>query len=175
MIETYKVFNRNIFNDNRGSLSETFKQSEFEKQLKIKVNFVQDNFVESHKNVLRGLHYQSAPRTQGKYISVLQGDIFDVIVDIRKYSNNYGKWYGFNLSSLNANSLWVPNGFAHGFLTLSEKSIVLYKLTDFYSKTHDRSIRWDSKTLAINWPNSKKILLSEKDKLAKEFNKNIFL
>ena len=175
MIETYKVFTRNIFNDNRGSLSETFKQSEFEKQLKIKVNFVQDNFVESHKNVLRGLHYQTAPKTQGKYISVLQGEIFDVIVDIRKYSKNYGKWYGFILSSSNANSLWVPNGFAHGFLTLSEKSIVLYKLTDFYSKTHDRSIRWDSKTLAINWPNSKKILLSEKDKLAKEFNKNIFL
>ena len=175
MIETFKVFNRNKFYDKRGSLSETFKQSEFEKLLKIKVNFVQDNFVESHKNVLRGLHYQAEPKTQGKYISVLKGEIFDVIVDIRKNSNYYGKWYGFNLSSLNGKSLWVPSGFAHGFLTLSEKSIVLYKLTNFYSKMHDRSIRWDSKDLNIIWPISSGMILSDKDKEAKEFNRNIFL
>ena len=175
MLETYKLFNRNIFTDDRGSLSETFKKSEFEKNLKIKINFVQDNFVESKKNVLRGLHYQVAPKTQGKYISVLEGEIFDVIIDIRKDSNFFGKWYGFNLSSSNGNSLWVPRGFAHGFLTLSEKSLVLYKLTDSYSKINDRSIRWDSKKLAINWPTSSEIFLSEKDKLAKEFDENIFL
>ena len=95
----------------------------------------------------------------------MEGEIFDVIIDIRKDSNFYGKWYGFNLSSSNGNSLWVPRGFAHGFLTLSEKSLVLYKLTDSYSKTNDRSIRWDSKKLAINWPTSSEIFLSEKDKL----------
>ena len=169
-IETFKIFKRNKFKDDRGTLSEIFKGSEFDERIGYKVSFVQDNLVESIQNSFRGLHYQIQPNSQGKYISVVQGEIFDVIVDIRKKSANFGKSYSFNLSSDNRQSLWVPSGFAHGFLTLSKKSIVLYKLTDFYSKENERSINWKSKILSIEWPQVNNILLSDKDNNAKDFD-----
>ena len=169
-INNYKLFKRTKFKDERGFLSEIYKKREFDDLIKEKITFVQDNFVLSKKNVIRGLHYQVKPRSQGKYISVLEGEIFDVIVDLRMKSENFGKWYGFNLSSLNCNSLWVPKGFAHGFLTLSERSLVSYKLTDFYNSNADRSIKWDSRKLDIKWPNKSNIILSDKDRSAQEFD-----
>lgn len=168
--DSFKLFKRNKFEDNRGNLSEIFKSSHFQNELGKDIKFVQDNLVESFQNSFRGLHYQVSPRSQGKYISIISGEIFDVIVDIRKNSRSFGYCYSFTLSSDNLNSLWVPPGFAHGFLTLSKKSIVLYKLTDFYSKEHERSIKWNSKRLLIKWPKFSNILISEKDKNAKDFD-----
>ena len=169
-INKFKLFQRKKFEDERGLLSEGFKISEFGEFNEKKVTFVQDNFVVSKKNVIRGLHYQAKPRSQAKYISVLLGEIFDVIVDVRMNSETFGKCFVFNLSSDNCKSLWVPKGFAHGFLTLSEKSIVSYKLTDYYSPEHDKSINWNSRKLDIPWPNKFNIILSEKDKYAEEFD-----
>ena len=170
MIDSFKIFDKSKFEDSRGNLTEIFKASYFQKHLGKNINFVQDNLVESYQNSFRGLHYQIKPRSQGKYISVISGEVFDVIVDIRKDSTNFGSCYSFTLSSDNMKSLWVPPGFAHGFLTLSKKSIVLYKLTDFYCKESQRSIKWNSKRLSINWPNIKNFVLSEKDRNAKDFD-----
>ena len=168
--DSYKVFKRISFSDKRGNLSEIYKDSEFQNEVGSNHSFVQENLVVSKQNTLRGLHYQIAPKMQGKYISVIIGEIFDVIVDIRPNSKSFAKIYCFNLSYDNLSSLWVPPGFAHGFLTLSEKSIVSYKLTEYYSGEHDRSILWNSKKLDIPWPNKTNIVLSDKDKYAKEFD-----
>ena len=168
--DSFKILERNKFNDKRGYLSEIFKESYFEDKIGKKIKFVQDNLVESYQNSFRGFHYQINPRSQGKYISVISGEVFDVIVDIRKDSKSFGLCYSFKLSSNNVRSLWVPSGYAHGFLTLSEKSIVLYKMTDFYSKENERSIKWDSKRFSINWPIIKNFILSEKDENAKDFD-----
>ena len=167
---SFEIFERRKYEDNRGNLSETFVLQDFQNKIGHKIKFVQDNLVQSFKNSVRGLHYQVSPKSQGKYVSVIEGEIFDVIVDIRKNSKNFGCSYTFNLSSDNRKSLWVPSGFAHGFLTISRKSTVIYKLTDFYSKNHERSIKWNSKQLLIEWPIKKNILISEKDENAKEFD-----
>jgi dTDP-4-dehydrorhamnose 3,5-epimerase len=149
--------------DNRGYFYERFNQNDFEQIVKKKNNFVQDNHSQSKKNVLRGLHYQLSPSAQGKLVTVVQGEVFDVAVDIRKSSVTFGKWVSAVLSAENKKQLWVPVGFAHGFITLSEISEMIYKTTDYYSPKHERCIIWNDPTINISWPINIKPILSEKD------------
>ena len=129
------------------------------------VNFVQDNHSRSSNGVLRGLHYQ-IERAQGKLVRVVEGVIFDVAVDIRRGSPNFGKWIGVELSAENKKQLWVPEGFAHGFLTLSEEAEFLYKTTNYYSAVSERSIKWDDERLGISWPARIAVKVSDKDRKA---------
>lgn len=159
------------FYDERGYVVETFNKKRFTEQTGFSGEFVQDNQSHSTKGVLRGLHYQVEPRAQGKLIRVSTGVVFDVAVDIRKSSLTFGDWFGIELSAEEGNRMWVPPGFAHGYLALTETVDVLYKTTDFYSPDHARSIRWDDPTIGITWPVERvgSVLLSEKDAAAPLF------
>ena len=157
-----------IFGDERGFFFESFNQNKFEEVIGKKINFVQDNHSKSIKGVLRGLHYQLAPKAQGKLVRVIQGEVFDVAVDLRKSSPTFGKWVGEIISSDNKKQIWIPEGFAHGFLTLSDTAEFLYKTTNFYSKDHERAIRWNDETIRIDWP-MKEVSLSSKDNAALSF------
>ena len=157
-----------VFGDNRGFFFESFNQKKFEDVIGKKVNFVQDNHSKSIKGVLRGLHYQLNPKAQGKLVRVTQGEVFDVAVDLRKSSPTFGKWAGEILSADNKKQMWIPEGFAHGFVTLSDTAEFLYKTTDFYSKEHEQAIRWNDETIGIQWP-IKDISLSAKDETAQSF------
>ncbi|MBD3249280.1 dTDP-4-dehydrorhamnose 3,5-epimerase [Candidatus Woesearchaeota archaeon] len=149
------------FEDERGFFLESYKRSEFEKHGIPK--FVQDNHSKSKKNVLRGLHYQLNPVPQGKLVRCIKGKIFDVAVDIRKDSETYSKWVGVELSEENKHMLWIPPGFAHGYLVLEDDSEIQYKVTEEYSPEHDRGIIWSDPEINLNWPINNPIL-SEKDK-----------
>lgn len=151
-----------VFGDDRGFFFESFNQQRFEEAIGRKVNFVQDNHSRSAKNVLRGLHYQ-IQQPQGKLVRVTQGEVFDVAVDLRKSSATFGEWVGAMLSAENKHQLWIPEGFAHGFIVLSETAEFLYKTTDYYAPAHERCVRWDDATLAIQWPAGTKPMLSTKD------------
>lgn len=151
-----------VFGDDRGFFFESFNQAKFEAAIGRKVNFVQDNHSRSVKNVLRGLHYQ-IQQPQGKLVRVVQGDVFDVAVDIRKSSPTFGKWVGEILSAENKRQLWVPEGFAHGFVVLSDTAEFLYKTTDYYAPEHERCIAWNDPSLAIAWPIAGEPALSAKD------------
>jgi len=155
----------NVFGDDRGFFFESFNQAAFEEVLNKKINFVQDNHSKSVRGVLRGLHYQLPPHAQGKLVRVIQGEVFDVAVDIRKSSPTFGKWVGEILSSDNKKQMWIPEGFAHGFLTLSDKAEFLYKTTDFYSHEYERAMLWNDESIGINWPDIK-VTLSQKDREA---------
>ena len=155
-----------VFGDERGFFFESFNQNKFEEVISKKINFVQDNHSKSVKGVLRGLHYQLPPKAQGKLVRVIHGEVFDVAVDIRKSSPTFGKWVGEILSSDNKKQMWIPEGFAHGFVTLSDTAEFLYKTTDFYSKEHEQAIRWNDETIGIKWPTDKPSL-SVKDMAAK--------
>ncbi len=157
-----------VFGDDRGFFFESFNQKRFEEAVGHKINFVQDNHSKTVKGVLRGLHYQLPPKAQGKLVRVTQGEVFDVAVDLRQSSPSFGKWVGDILSSDNKKQLWIPEGFAHGFVTLSDTSEFLYKTTDFYSKEYERAIRWDDEVIGIKWP-MKNVSLSAKDETAKNF------
>lgn len=157
-----------VFGDDRGFFYESFNQNKFEAALGHKINFVQDNHSKSVKGVLRGLHYQLTPKEQGKLVRVIQGEVFDVAVDLRQSSATFGKWIGEILSGDNKKQLWIPEGFAHGFLTLSDTAEFLYKTTDFYSPEHEQSILWDDETIRIDWP-LEDVFLSSKDKVAPSF------
>jgi len=159
-----------VFDDSRGFFFESFNQYKFEEVLGRKINFVQDNHSKSLKGVLRGLHYQLPPKAQAKLVRVIQGEVLDVAVDLRKSSATFGKWVGELLSGANKKQLWIPEGFAHGFLTLTDSAEFLYKTTDFYSKDHERAIYWDDETLNIKWPITNPSL-SNKDINATFFNK----
>ncbi|HIE59541.1 MAG TPA: dTDP-4-dehydrorhamnose 3,5-epimerase [Persephonella sp.] len=155
-----------VFKDNRGFFMETYKKSNFEK-VGINTDFVQDNHSKSIKGVLRGLHYQNEPFAQGKLVRCIRGKIFDVAVDIRKGSPTFGKWIGYELSEENKLMLWIPKGFAHGFLTLSEEAEVIYKVSgEEYSPQYDAGIIWNDPDIGIKWPldNIDEVLLSDKDK-----------
>lgn len=158
-----------VFYDERGFFFESFNQNEFEKALGRKINFVQDNHSKSVKGILRGLHYQLAPKTQGKLVRVIQGEVFDVAVDLRKSSPSFGKWIGEILSADNKKQIWIPEGFAHGFLTLSDTAEFLYKTTESYSKKHEQVIQWNDGAIGIEWPTDKPSL-SLKDIAAKLFS-----
>ena len=165
-----KIINPQVFKDNRGFFLETFQADRYKNLAGIDLPFVQDNHSKSEFNVLRGLHYQLEPFEQGKLVRVVRGEIFDVAVDIRKNSNNFKKWVGVKLSSENKKQLWVPRGFAHGFLVLSQSAEVLYKTDNYYDKDSERSIIWDDPELNIDWPLRESPYLSEKDKNANLLN-----
>jgi dTDP-4-dehydrorhamnose 3,5-epimerase len=141
-----------VFGDARGFFFESFNQKAFNEATGTNHQFVQDNHSRSTKGVLRGLHYQ-IQQPQGKLVRVVQGAVFDVAVDIRKSSPTFGRWVGVELSADNHRQLWVPPGFAHGFLTLSESAEFLYKTTDYYAPQHDRCIAWNDPKIGIDWPN----------------------
>lgn len=153
--------------DERGYFTETFRASWFD-EIAPGLAFLQDNHSHSKQGVLRGLHYQ-VQQPQGKLVRVVQGEIFDVIVDLRKNSTTFGCWQGFRLSAENQHQLWIPPGFAHGFYTLSAQADCLYRCTDYYNATSERSIRWDDQDLAIQWPFENEPVVSLKDQQATGF------
>lgn len=157
-----------VFGDERGFFLESFNQRRFNDAVGREVNFVQDNHSRSAQGVLRGLHYQVV-QPQGKLVRCTVGEVFDVAVDIRANSSTFGQWVGVHLSAENKRQLWIPEGFAHGFVVLSEIADFQYKATDYYAPEHERAIRWDDPALAIEWPLSCPPLLSEKDKKAPLF------
>jgi dTDP-4-dehydrorhamnose 3,5-epimerase len=155
-----------VFVDERGQFYESFNQRAFDEAVGAHVEFVQDNHSQSKRGVLRGLHYQLPPHAQGKLVRVTCGAVFDVAVDLRRSSPNYGQWIGFELSGENRRQLWIPPGFAHGFQVISESAHFLYKTTAYYATTHEACIRYDDPSLAIAWPQSAGVLVSAKDAAA---------
>ncbi len=151
-----------VFGDERGFFFESFNRKVFVETVGLTADFVQDNHSRSAKGVLRGLHYQ-IQQPQGKLIRVVRGSVFDVSVDIRKSSTNFGRWFGVELSENNHRQLWVPPGFAHGFLVLSELADILYKATDYWRPEYERCIRWDDPAIGIDWPLDAEPTLSAKD------------
>ncbi|KQP13573.1 dTDP-4-dehydrorhamnose 3,5-epimerase [Pseudorhodoferax sp. Leaf267] len=145
------IFEPKVFGDTRGFFMESFNGKQFGAAVGMSVNFVQDNHSRSSRGVLRGLHYQ-IQQPQGKLVRVVRGAVFDVAVDIRRSSSTFGQWVGVELSEENHRQLWVPPGFAHGFLVLSETADFLYKTTDYYAPAHERSIVWDDLDIGIMWP-----------------------
>lgn len=154
-----------LFGDERGFFFESFNQHQFEIAIGKAIHFVQDNHSRSTKNVLRGLHYQ-IQQPQGKLVRVIQGEVFDVAVDIRRSSPTFGKWVGEILSAENKRQLWIPEGFAHGFITLSDTAEFLYKTTDYWAPSFERCIRWNDPGIAIAWPVKTPPRLSTKDNVA---------
>jgi len=159
-----------VYGDERGFFFESFNQQKFEALTGIKADFVQDNHSRSAVNVLRGLHYQ-IQQPQGKLVRVVAGEVFDVAVDLRRESATFGKWAGVVLSAENKRQLWVPPGFAHGFLVLQEGTEFLYKTTDYYAPQHERCIRWNDPEIGIEWPLASEPVLSAKDQLGLDFSK----
>ncbi len=157
------LFEPKVFGDARGFFLESFNQKAFDEATGSHYDFVQDNHSRSAKGVLRGLHYQLPPHAQGKLVRVVQGTVFDVAVDIRKNSPTFGQWVGAELSAEKHQQLWVPPGFAHGFVVLSETADFLYKTTSYYAPAYERSIAWNDPQLAIQWPLNEAPLLSGKD------------
>ena len=151
-----------VFGDSRGFFLESFNAQNFAKATGLNVSFVQDNHSRSARGVLRGLHYQ-LQQTQGKLVQVSQGAVFDVAVDIRKSSPTFGKWVGCELSDTNHRQLWIPQGFAHGFMVLSESADFMYKTTDYYAPAHERCISWNDPSIGITWPQGITPMLSAKD------------
>lgn len=165
------VIEPKVFGDERGFFFESYNEQTFNEATGVSPRFVQDNHSKSVKGVLRGLHYQLPPRAQGKLVRVVQGEVFDVAVDIRKGSPTYGQWVGEVLSAENKKQLWIPPGFAHGFLTLSATAEFLYKTTDTWSPEHERSILWNDETLNIDWPlDGLELTLAAKDAAAVAFS-----
>ncbi|MFC0179628.1 dTDP-4-dehydrorhamnose 3,5-epimerase [Thorsellia kenyensis] len=167
-INDVKLITPQIFGDERGFFLESYNQKLFEEAIGYKVSFVQDNHSKSGKGVLRGLHYQ-IKNAQGKLVRVVKGEVFDVAVDLRRASPTFGKWVGSILSEKNKKSLWIPEGFAHGFVVLSESADFVYKTTNYYSPEYERCITWDDGELQINWQYEGIPILSEKDKNGKKF------
>ncbi len=153
-----------VFGDERRFFYESYNHKKFEQAVGKEVNFVQDNHSKSTKGVLRGLHFQKAPYAQGKLVRCVVGEVFDVAVDIRENSDTYGQWVGIILSAENKRQLWIPEGFAHGFLVLSETAEFLYKATNYYHPESEGGIIWDDKNISIDWPiDNNNIILSQKD------------
>lgn len=164
------VIEPRVFGDARGFFFESFNQKAFDEAVGQHIDFVQDNHSRSVKGVLRGLHYQ-VQQPQAKLVRVVSGAVFDVAVDIRRSSPTFGRWVGVELSESNHKQLWVPAGFAHGFLVLSETADFLYKTTDYYAPAHERCIRWDDASIGIEWPDTGGIpALSAKDAAGTSFD-----
>jgi len=160
------IFEPRVFGDERGFFMESFNAKRFEELTGLKRDFVQDNHSRSQQKVLRGLHYQ-VQQAQGKLVRVTAGEVFDVAVDIRKSSPTFGKWVGVNLSAQNNRQMWVPEGFAHGFVVLTETADFLYKTTDYYNPQHERCIAWNDPAIGIEWPFDWQPLVSAKDAVGK--------
>ncbi|AUT45152.1 dTDP-4-dehydrorhamnose 3,5-epimerase [Achromobacter sp. AONIH1] len=157
-----------VFGDDRGFFFESYNDRDFRSTIGVDCEFVQDNHSKSTKGVLRGLHYQ-IQQAQGKLVRVVQGRVFDVAVDLRRSSPNFGKWVGAELNETNKHQLWVPAGFAHGFIVLSETAEFLYKTTDYYAPEHERCILWNDPDLNIRWPIDFVPQLSQKDLQGQRF------
>ncbi|KKO47875.1 dTDP-4-dehydrorhamnose 3,5-epimerase [Arsukibacterium sp. MJ3] len=170
-IPDVKIIEPAVFSDERGWFMESWNHKVF-CELIADREFVQDNQSISHKGVLRGLHYQVSPFQQGKLVRVVTGSVFDVAVDIRENSDTYGKYVAVELSAKNRKMLWIPEGFAHGFLSLEDNTTFLYKTTGYYSKDSERSINWMSSSLNIAWPNLEEVIVNEKDSSATLFKFN---
>lgn len=162
-IPDVKIIEPTVFGDERGFFFESYTKAKFEAAIGRSVDFVQDNHSRSGKGVLRGLHYQLPPHAQAKLVRVVVGEVYDVAVDIRKSSPTFGQWVGVLLSKENKRQLWIPEGFAHGFLTLSDHVEFLYKTTNYYAPESDRGIRWDDAQIAIDWKIVEALTLSLKD------------
>ncbi|RRU76699.1 dTDP-4-dehydrorhamnose 3,5-epimerase [Stutzerimonas xanthomarina] len=158
-----------VFGDERGFFYESFNVAAFEAATGLKRQFVQDNHSKSQRGVLRGLHYQ-IQQPQGKLVRVVAGEVFDVAVDLRKSSPSFGRWFGTHLSAQNQHQLWIPEGFAHGFVVLSETAEFLYKTTDYYAPEHERSLLWNDPELGIEWPFDEPPQLSAKDQAGKRLS-----
>ena len=152
-----------VFADARGFLFESYNRRSFREATGIDVEFVQDNHSHSVRHALRGLHYQIR-QAQGKLVRVVVGEVFDVAVDLRRSSPNFGKWTGVTLTAESKRMVWIPGGFAHGFLVLSEEADVLYKTTDFYAPAHERTVLWNDPQIGIRWPLRQEPLLADKDR-----------
>jgi dTDP-4-dehydrorhamnose 3,5-epimerase len=164
------VLEPKVFGDGRGFFYESFNQRAFDAAVGMHVDFVQDNHSHSVRGVLRGLHYQLPPHAQGKLVRVVHGSVFDVAVDIRKGSATYGRWVGIELTGENHKQVWIPAGFAHGFLVTSERADFLYRTTHYYAPLSEGAIRWDDPTLTIDWPiDDLRPTLSTKDQAAPLF------
>jgi dTDP-4-dehydrorhamnose 3,5-epimerase len=159
-----------VFGDDRGFFFESYNQRQFEEAIGRKVTFVQDNHSRSATGVLRGLHYQIR-QPQGKLVRVVQGEVFDVAVDLRKSSPTFGQWIGEILTAENKKQLWIPEGFAHGFVVLSGTAEFLYKTTDYYAPAHEHCLAWNDPDIAIQWPLVGKPVLSTKDQLGAPLQK----
>jgi dTDP-4-dehydrorhamnose 3,5-epimerase len=159
------IFISEIFQDERGFFTESWNKRSFNNWLSQDINFVQDNHSLSTFNVLRGLHFQVAPHSQGKLIRCLQGEIYDVGVDLRINSSTFGNWFGVTLSSANRKQLWLPSGFAHGFLTMSSEAQVMYKVSDYWDQDSEMTLRWNDPTISIKWP-----LISDLPKISSKDN-----
>ncbi len=170
-----KILEPRRFGDERGFFMESYNRAVFDEMAGTPVCFVQDNHSRSSKGVLRGLHYQAAPRAQGKLGRVLQGAVLDVVVDIRRASPHFGHWFSVVLTAENQRQLWIPAGFAHGFYVLSDVADYFYKTTEYYSPSHERSVRWNDADLAIDWQLSGEPILSEKDRSAPRFDSAEYL
>lgn len=157
------VLEPRVFGDERGFFFESYNRRSFAEATGVDPEFVQDNHSRSVRNVLRGLHYQIR-QPQGKLVRVVVGEVFDVAVDLRRSSPRFGRWTGVHLSAQNKRMLWIPPGFAHGFLVLSDVAEFLYKTTDYYAPEHERCLRWDDPALGIHWPLAGEPLLSAKDR-----------
>lgn len=155
-----------VFGDDRGFFYESFNQRVFDRAVGRAVTFVQDNHSRSTRGVLRGLHYQLPPDAQGKLVRVVDGEVFDVAVDIRRHSDTFGQWVGARLSAENKQQLWIPEGFAHGFITISPTADFLYKTTQFYAPESERSIIYNDPSISIDWPKTIEPRLSDKDAAA---------
>lgn len=164
------LFSPKVFGDARGFFFESFNTHVFAEITGLTVAFVQDNHSKSAQGVLRGLHYQLPPKAQGKLVRVVQGEVFDVAVDIRRSSPTFGQWVGAVLSGENKQQLWIPPGFAHGFVTLSETAEFLYKTTDLYAPEMERCIAWDDPAIGVDWHFEGVPSLSAKDQLGKALN-----
>ncbi|HEY5993191.1 MAG TPA: dTDP-4-dehydrorhamnose 3,5-epimerase [Gallionellaceae bacterium] len=160
------VLEPKVFGDARGFFFESFNQKRFEEATGLRQTFVQDNHSRSARNVLRGLHYQ-IKQAQGKLVRVVAGEVYDVAVDIRRASPTFGKWFGIRLSAENKKMMWIPPGFAHGFVVLSEYAEFLYKTTDYWAPEHERCIAWNDSELKIDWQLQGEPLLSAKDAAGK--------
>ena len=165
-IPDVKIIEPTVFEDERGYFFESFNHKKFEEAIGREITFVQDNHSKSTKGVLRGLHYQLPPHAQGKLVRVVKGEIYDVAVDIRKLSPTFGLWVGETLSAENKKQLWIPEGFAHGFVTMSKTAELIYKVTNYWEKELERTIIFNDTTIKINWPNKFEIILSERDRKA---------
>jgi len=174
-IDDVKILEPRVFGDHRGFFMETFRDHWFREHI-ADLAFVQENHSKSKQGVLRGLHYQ-ARQVQGKLARVVSGEVFDVAVDIRKHSPSFGQWVGCYLSADNQRQIWIPEGFAHGFMVLSEFAELLYKCTDYYHPESEKTIRWDDPGLAIDWPLDRVdgALLSEKDQAGVAFSPELGL
>lgn len=163
------IFEPKVFGDERGFFMESFNQKLFEEAVGRKVEFVQDNHSKSSKGVLRGMHYQKPPYQQGKLVRCVSGSVFDVAVDIRVNSPTFSKWVGVLLTAENKRQFWIPEGFAHGFITLDDNTEFLYKTTNYYNPESEGSILWCDEQLNIQWPTVNDVILSVKDKNASTF------